>query len=337
MNASADVRSRDFLHKHAETPLCEQYIAAGAPFSLSSNSQQVLETAREVFRRVDSLDGFSRTGFSLRVWVDESDTTERPWPQPYVRGLDDLVYVGLDSKSSLLVDLSAHRGIGRVSAGVAADSRYWRTTVFPIVTSIIAGSVGLAELHSSCVAKESSGLLILGPGRSGKSTLAMAMGRTGFRVLSDDRIFCSIQDGNLLAHGLPRPIKLRRDAGLWFDEFRDLEPRDRQNGEHVFYSDLNAGSSEPCEPKAIVCLDRSGEGCRVLRMRRSDIRSRIEADLLAEKPAVVERQALVIDRLAELPCWGVQYGARPEVIAEQIVRLLPNTDDRSRELIVASA
>jgi len=330
MNMPAHLRAPDFLHRHAETPLCEQYIAAGALCRLETNSERVLEAANATFLRSEDHSVEAPDCFSIRVWVDEADRAQGPWPKPYVRGLDYLVFAGFDSKSSFLVDLSSRRIFGRVSPAMAQDGRYWRMTIFPMLMTIVSGALGLLELHASCVATGDVGVLLLGAGRSGKSTLAMAMSRVGYRVLSDDRAFCSIQDGRLLAHGLPRPLKLRCDAGLWFDEFRGREPRDRQNDEDVFYCDLNACSPEPCRPKAIVCLDRSGEGCRISRMRRSEVRSRIEADLLAENPEVLERQAQVIDRLTQLPCWVVQYGARPEVIAEQVARLFPETNDRSR-------
>lgn len=265
------------------------------------------------------------------MWVDDRDNSQPPWPKPYVRGLDHMVYVGFDSKSSLLADLASRKVIGRVASGMALDVRYWKTTIFPMLMSVVAGSVGLVELHASCVAKDSSGLLLVGRGHSGKSTLAMAMRNVGFRVLSDDRAFCSIKDGKLRAYGISRPIKLRRDAGSWFDEFRGREPVDIQNGEPVFYADLNRSKTQngmaPCEPRAIVFLERNGEGCRISRMKRSEIGSLIEADLLAETTEAVEDQQCVIDRLVDLPGWHLRYGARPEVIAEQLARLLPKLSD----------
>ncbi len=330
MNVSADVRSRDFLQTHAGTPLCEEYIAAGAPCRLSTNSERVLAAAREAFNRVEAK-GPEGPRFSIRIWVNEGDTAQPPWPNPYVRGLDHLVYVGFDSRSSLLADLMTRRVIGRFSAGMAGDSRYWRMTILPMLMSVMAGSLGLLELHSSCVAKGSSGVLILGPARSGKSTLAMAMSLASFRVLSDDRAFCSVEKGKLLAYGLPRPVKLRRDAGTWFSQFRNIEPRHRQNGEDVFYSNLILRAPEPCEPKAIVCLERNGEDCRISRMEPIEISRRIEADLMAENRNAVEKQQRVIDRLLQLPCWRVQYGARPEVVAEEIAKLLPKGADRDTD------
>ncbi len=323
MTASADVQSRDFLRRHVETPLHGQYIAVGALCNLSTNADCLHEAARQTFIRVGRETPTDQSGFSSRLWVDERDDSQSPWPKPYLRGLGNFVYVGLDRKSSLLVDLARRRVIGRVSSGMASDVSYWRSTIFPMLMSIVAGSVGLVELHASCVAKGSTGMLLLGPGRSGKSTLAKAMSNAGFRVLSDDRIFCSIQSEGLRAYGLPRPIKLRQDAGTWFNEYRDTQPTRVQNGEPVFHHYPSSSTTLPCEPKVIVSLERLGDGCCISRMKRSDIKQQIESDLLAETAAVMKEQSNVIDCLVDLPCWRLQYGAHPKIIAEYLAKLFP--------------
>jgi len=335
MDLSDDVRSRDFLHRHARTPLREAYLAAGVPCEIATNSELLLKLAGASFRQNVEQGNRRSSGLSLRFWVDESDMARSPWPSPYVRGVGHLVYAGFGSKNSFIADLLTRRVAGRFSAAMVSDSRYWRSTIFPMLMSIVAGSLGLVEVHSACVARGGNGLLLIGAGRSGKSTQAVALMRLGFRALSDDRTFCSIREGKLVSYGLPRPIKLREDAGSWFEEFQGRKPRDVQNGEAVFLSESNSTeaheSLEPCEPRAIVFLERNGEGCRISRMKRSDVRSRIEADLLPETAEAVKDQQCVIEALSSLPCWHLQYGARPEVIAEQIARLLPrdtklNTD-----------
>jgi len=324
MDSLADVRSRDFLHRHAETPLCERYISAGAVCNLSTNSERILEAARGTFARIEEQDAAEKNEFSLRLWVDDSDRAQSPWPKPYVRGLDHVVYAGFDAKSSFLADLSARRVIGRFSPGMAEDLRYWKMTIFPMLMTIVSGAVGLLEVHASCVARGNDGLLILGPGRAGKSTLALAMAHAGFRVLSDDRTFCSLQDGSLQAYGLPRPLKIRHDAARWFEQFRSKEPRDVQNGEAVFYSEIVDSESEhcvPCEPKAVIFLQRCAEGdFLITRMRRSDVQSRIEADLLVEDPDALESQKPVFDKLLSLPAWHLQYSVEPHALAEQVGR-----------------
>jgi hypothetical protein len=315
--------TRDFLRKDAETHLCERYMVAGTVCDFSTNCEQLLEAARDSFlpvkRPLVSVD------FSVRFWVDTADPAQPPWPKPYVRGRDHLVFAGFDAGSSMLADLRTRRVIGRFSTAMAADATYWRTVIFPMLLSVLAGSVGLVELHASCVARDQRGLVLVGPSRSGKSTLAMALTETGFRLLSDDRTFCSLKHDKLLAWGMPRPLKLRREAAAWFEEFRNREPVDVQNGELVFHCEPNLRFGRECypecEPRLLVFLERlQGSGFYMTRMRRSEAKSRIEQDLMAEAPEAVQKQAETIDELLGLPCWRLKYGGRPQVIAERLAR-----------------
>ena len=314
---------RDFLHKDAETQLSERYMAAGAVCSFSTNCAQLLDAARESFLPVSQ--PALPDDFSIRFWIDDADLAQPPWPKPYVRGLDHLVFAGFDVGSSMIADLRTRRVIGRFSAGIAADTAYWRTVIFPMLLSVLAGSVGLVELHAACVARDQRGLVLIGPSGSGKSTLALAMTQAGFRFLSDDRIFCSQKQGKLLAWGMPRPLKLRREAAAWFEAFRDREPQYVQNGELVFHCEPNQQfgreRSPECEPRLLVFLDRrKGSDFRMTKMTPLEARSGIERDLMAEAPEAVQIQAETIDKLLTLPCWHLKYGGRPQVVADQLVR-----------------
>jgi hypothetical protein len=315
------MRSQDFLQRHAETHFCERYTAAGAVFSLATNCDTLLAAARGSFLPAEAAAGPS--DFSLRFWVDEDDAARPPWPKAHLRGLDHLVFVGLDAKSSMLVDLRNRRVIGRFSPAMAGDGRYWNTIIFPMLISILAGSLGVVELHASCVAKDQQGLVLMGSSRSGKSTLAMALTGAGFRLLSDDRTFCSFKEGNLLAHGLPRPLKLRRDAAAWFEELRDREPTDVQSGERVFYCEPNRRfgrqSLSACEPRALLFLERQqSPRFSLVQLGRDEVRSRIEPDLLAEDPDAIRKQELTLENLTAIPSWQLRYGGSPQAIADQL-------------------
>ena len=318
--------SRDFFRKNAETELREHYMAAGAVCNLSTNCQQLLQAARESLVPIEK--PRQPVDFSMRIWADDTvaGTPQTSWPKPYVRGLGHLVFAGFDAHSSLLADLRNRRIIGRFSAAMASDTRYWKTIIFPMLMSVMAGSVGLVELHASCVASGESGLILAGPSRSGKSTLAMALHAAEFGLLSDDRTFCSLAHGKLQAWGLPRPIKLRREAASWFEEFRGREPADIQNGEHVFHFEPKQRNVPKCEPRLLVFLQQQQDlGFSMIRMNRKAAKSRIEKDLLAETPDSIRRQAECLDEILALPCCLLRYGGRPQEIAEQIAATFLNS------------
>lgn len=307
----------DFLHKRAVTNLCKRYIAAGAVCSLSTNSERVLEAANSTFQPAEFPPEV--VDLSLRFWVDDADRSQPPWPTPRVRGLDHLVFIGLDAQSSMLADLRTRHVIGRFSIAMANDAAHWRMIIFPMLLSVLAGSVGIVELHAACVARDEQGLILVGPTRSGKSTLARSLIDAGFRLLSDDRTFCSVNNAKLMAWGLPRPLKLRREAAPWFDELRDREPTDFQNGEPVFHFEPEARRVRNCEPRLVVFLEQQQDGGFDVKSISSSLaRSCIEKDLLAEGPEAVRKQSRPLGELLSLPRCLLRYGGRPQVIAEQL-------------------
>jgi len=311
----------DFLCQDAKTPLCEYYTAAGAVCSFSTNCEALLQAARESFLPVEAPP--ASVDFSIRFWVDSANLSQPPWPKPYVRGLDHLAFAGFDSGSSMLADLRTRRVIGRFSAGMAADRAYWKTVIFPIMLTVVGASVGIAELHCSCVAKHQKGLLLVGPGRSGKSTLAVALAQIGFGFLSDDRTLCSWRAGKLLAWGLATTLKLRSEAAVHFEEFKDEEPTHLLNGERVFRFEpefeLGLERVRLCEPRLLVFLERSERPAFCLTtMSSAEAAARLEADLMAELPDAAALQMEVVEKLADRPCYLLQYGGRPQNAAHEL-------------------
>ncbi|WIY26460.1 HPr kinase/phosphorylase [Parasedimentitalea psychrophila] len=67
------------------------------------------------------------------------------------------------------------------------------------------GGIGDLCLHASCVSLAGNGLLIRGASGSGKSTLALSLMALGARLVADDRVLLSLEQGQLIARA-PEPI-----------------------------------------------------------------------------------------------------------------------------------
>lgn len=315
----------DFLHKDAVTPLREHYTAAGAVCSLSTNSEPLLQVARESFLPLEAPPAVE--DFSIRFWVDNASTASPPWPKPYVRGLGHLAFAGFDSGSSMLADLRTRRVIGRFSAGMAADPTYWRTVIFPMLLTIVGASLGIAELHCAGVAKNENGILLAGPSGSGKSTLALALSQLGFGFLSDDRTFCSLNHGDVLLWGLRTRLKLRREAAVWFQELANLQSTNVQEMEPEFWLEpegtLGLKCVRRCRLHSLIFLEREeATTFRLSRVSSGEALNRLNQDLTAELPDGVSKRSVTIAKLAEVPCWRLQYGGQPQAIARKICRAL---------------
>jgi hypothetical protein len=329
-NPEVFVKPADFFRRDAETPLHRRFLAAGAVCALHTNCEPILEAAHQTFLPLQSDD--RETDFSLRLWVDSESSSQPPWPKPFVRGLDHLVFASFDSDSSMLVDLHKRRVAGRFSINMGSDRDYWQAVIFPMLMSIVAASVGVVELHCACVVKNNKGYLLAGPSRSGKSTLVTALAHDGFAFLSDDRTFCSAGEEGLSAWGVVPSVKLRQEAQLWFHELAQREPTDRVNGESILRfepeSQLGLKRAKFCEPECLIFLDQRnldrGEGSefRLQAVSQEDAARLLDQELMAEPPALVENQRRVIEHLVAMPCWQLQYWGEPGVIAPRLARYL---------------
>jgi hypothetical protein len=311
----------DFLHKNASTPCAETYLAAGAICRLSTNSPAILSAARESFFLIP--DHPPQPDFSMRLWVDDESKSSLPWPKPYLRGLDHLVYAGFASGSSAVINLLSRRIAGRFSPQFASDTAYWNSVVLPMLLSVIAGSAGTVELHCSCVAKQGSGVLLAGPSSSGKSTLAVALASLGFGFLSDDRTFCSWRHNDLSAWGLLTELKLRSEASAWFSDLSGQSRAETGRGEIGFRLPPESlpflRRVRHCEPRWLVFLDRQpSNGFHLTSLAKPEAERRLQQDLMAELPDAVQQQSAVISRLVDLPCSVLRYGGNPWTIAGEL-------------------
>jgi hypothetical protein len=315
------VAPSDFMNLEAQTPLYANYLAAGVVCQVSTNAESLLDAANESFFRMTSPP--ERVGFRVKIWSDQSLESELPWPKPYARGLDHLVFVGFDPVSSLLIDVDARRVAGRFSSRLAADQEQVRSIVFPIMLSVLSSSIGVLELHCACVANEGQGLLLFGPSGSGKSTLSVALARSGFGFLSDDRTYCSRADGRFSLWGIHPQLKLRRDAGTWLPELKGFAPNEIHKGEAVFRfqpeAPLGLKRIRRCEPSCLIFLERRDtRSTEITKIASSEAAKRLATDLIAEFPEVLESSLQKIRYLTELPCWLLRYGKDPTTVAGEV-------------------
>lgn len=321
----------DFLHRHASTPYAQTYLVAGAACQLLTNSTSMLKAAGDSF--ILELNSIGEPDLTMRLWVDSRPKARPPWPKPYVRGHAHLVYAGFDPGSSIMINLTTRRIVGRLSPDFAEDTAYWNRVVFPMLLSITAASIGILEVHCACVAKDGQGLLLAGPTRSGKSTLTLALGSLGFGFLADDRTFCSFRRHKLSAYGLLTDLKLRSDSAAWFPyAATKLRGGGWNNGDERRFEpkSLHLSRVTHCEPRCIVFLQRhDSTDLSFAPISRLEAERRIQADLMAEFSEAFDLQCAVMSRLLELPCFVLQYGANPWTTADRLARCFDEVVNRA--------
>lgn len=81
---------------------------------------------------------------------------------------------------------------------------------------------GLFFLHSACITDGQKGILIAGQSGAGKSSLAVAAVRAGFKYLGDEHPFLTIRNGQLRAYAFPRRVRLNRSVAAIFPELKSV-------------------------------------------------------------------------------------------------------------------
>jgi len=321
-----DVRFWNLLREAPPTQLGGRYVAAGATLAIVTNSESILEAAGKTF--VPAADSNVPAQVIMRLWVDSAARARPPWPPPYFRGLDHLVYAGFDSENALLVDLAKRRAIGRFSPAMATDLNYWNRVVLPALFGIISPSVGITALHCACIARHGNALLLAGTSGSGKSTLSLALAQNGFNFLSDDWTYFSRRGSQLLAWNSKSRLKLLPDAREHFPELAALEPGISVNGELAYEVDpeevFGVHRSEHAEPRWVLFLERQENAeLTVLEVPSAEAAMRLGADLEYLPAALCDAGLLLEETVRNLStrrCWVLRYGGNPHAIAQALSR-----------------
>jgi hypothetical protein len=256
--------------------------------------------------------------------VDPSARSSPPWPQPFFRGLGHVVYAGFDNENVFLLDLRRRVVIGRFSAAMAGDRDYWERVILPVLTGLASEALGVTVIHCACVVRDGAGLLLAGDSGAGKSTLSVAMARCGFSFLSDDWTYLSYARRQLVAWGLPTPVKLLPDAVRYFSNLRGLEPGVSLNGETAFEVDPEHAFGMQrclrCEPRWLVFLERRNQrGHALVRVPPKTAAVRLGSAQERFPPELSHfrrTQRATIQSLVGRQCWLLQYGGEPEAVAE---------------------
>jgi hypothetical protein len=100
---------------------------------------------------------------------------------------------------------------GRIAVSPGADPLRRELRLFGIPAALCAIEAGDVSLHAAAVDVGGRAILLAGPSRYGKTTLAAAFARAGHRLLSEDTTRCRPETPAV--HPGPAAVRLREDVG----------------------------------------------------------------------------------------------------------------------------
>jgi hypothetical protein len=156
-----------------------------------------------------------------------------------------------------LGDFGVDPASGRIVVPAGADPVLREERLWGVPLALCASFRGDLVLHSASVEIDGRALLICGPSRFGKTTLAAGFLRAGHRVLAEDLSCCGLTPAPSILPG-PAMLRVRRD--VW-SELGPLEEThttaDDADRMHLALDDRLRGSGGPVPLAGIVLLRRA--------------------------------------------------------------------------------
>jgi hypothetical protein len=305
------VAARDPLGRALVPSLVEELAPLGVGLRLETNSRHILEAARDAFGRYGTeASDKEAPRFALRLLAEPSFRETAPWPEPVYRGQGSLFYVCVGRQNTAVADLRQRQATGFVAAAMAEDIRFLQRTFLEcLVLTMLTHGPGATHtyVHASAVVKDGRGLLLSGPRESGKSTLAYACAKRGFRILTDDVVYLREESNGLSAWGRPWQMRFLPDCT---NHFPELSRACEDNG--VIQIDLEEFLPDRvqtcCEPSAVFFLDRTSSHPECEELPPEEAARLLARDLIYDSPEVMERHCRTWLHLARRGSYVLRYG-----------------------------
>jgi hypothetical protein len=271
----------------------------------------------------------------IRLLVDPEFNEIPPWPDPVFRGQREIFYISVGNQNTAVANLDQGYAAGFLTPAMARDRVFFRNTFLEclVLTLLTHGEAStLSYVHASAVARADCGLIFCGPSQSGKSTLAFACARRGFRVVSDDAVYLRAGNNGLQVWGRPWHLRFLSDCVRFFPELRENAAWLRLDGNDCLEIDIErvlpGRTQTRCTPEAVFFLDRSGNRVSCESMEADKALELLAQDLIYDRPEIMERHRRFWFNLVQKGCYMLRYGGD----LDEVVSLLERFVERSPSL-----
>ena len=200
-----------------ELPLREVFYPLGFAVEISTNSQAVLDAARESWKNLSQRHSspMLRIGFA----ITGGETGDCP-PSPVVRAHRQLLTIVTNPENQAVCDLGAGYAYVWLTHGTLFHRSYLRYHYIEAIALILISNSYATAIRAACVSRHGRGILLCGDSGAGKSTLAYACARAGWTYTSDGASYLLRAAGQPRVAGNSRQIRFRSSASDLFPELR---------------------------------------------------------------------------------------------------------------------
>jgi hypothetical protein len=299
-----------------ELPLRCTFYPFGFPLELETNSADVIAAAAEgwgAFRQM-----FDEKPVRLCLGVlEEGDGALAV--ETVIRSREHMMSIVGDHENFVVCDFNSGFAFGWVTQGTAADHPMLRYRFLIAGAATLIEQRAFAALHGALVVRNGKGVMLAGESFAGKSTLAYACARTGWKYVSDDALFLVRGGNDCYALGDPHSIRFRPDAPQLFPELADRLVTIRPNGKvaiEVLTRELAVDTAPGCNIDHVVYLNRDGAGQTHLRhVSKEWVLEDWARYAVFGTEAVREAQRQCYERIACAQLWEMRYSDLDEAVA----------------------
>jgi hypothetical protein len=208
-------------------PLSATFHPMGLSVNISTNSPAVLDAARDSWGALKPM--FAYPPVRVRIGVVPGGSAET-LPAPVYRSQQHLMSIIADVENFMVCDMRRGFAYGWVTQSVVENNTYIRGHIIEPSSNLLLVASFLTPVHAACLNRHGRGELLCGDSTAGKSTLAYACARAGWKFLSDD-FSCLIRGRNgRVVIGNPARMRFRAPTLDLFPELKMQRLIPRLNG-----------------------------------------------------------------------------------------------------------
>jgi hypothetical protein len=263
----------DFWGRRASAPVFHRtFRLFGRQVELRSNEEALLTVVDHVLPPYSRARDCDRTPCTIQLIVQPARVPAGPAPNDLIQrilytGDGDVLMLHLSGWGHAHVDLETMRATVVMVPELARRPDLVAQAIIHTILLNFCIAQGCGMLHASCLTQEGRALLMMAPHNSGKSTTALHLALSGWRLLSDSMIFVLPESGQLAGFPVGK-VKLRGDMAASFPQLRSLlasevvreETKFSLNMRQVGEARVHTGTFSPTD--IVVCLlerhERSG-------------------------------------------------------------------------------
>jgi hypothetical protein len=232
-----------------------QFYPLGYPVDIETEAPEVAAAAFESWGGWRQI--FDAPALRIDVVVRESPA---PPSAPRFSATPSVLEWIADEDNRAMFDCRVRAGRLQITRSVLERPQWFRFHFLEALVLTALDAVAFTPVHAACVAHGNRGLLLCGDSGAGKSSLAYACVRSGWRFVSDDAVHIAMGHGGLVV-GNPRRLHLRPGAAALFPEIGETAPVKQPNGKEAIEVAVCGPTSDCTTVARCVFLSRDA-ACR---------------------------------------------------------------------------